>query len=559
LKPLEKNGLQAATPGIAGEAKALIVAETIPTAGWRVQLTTPEEKVFAPLQQTMNRVYGTAGVLTLLTILALWFAIQNALTPLEKVSALIHQMASGKGGLHRLPLFGDKEIKRLLESFNKLIAQRHHYEQTIRVNEARLTRAELAANMGHWELHLGNKMIFGSQGAIKIYGLDNEALGLEAIQGMTLPEYRPSLDAAMAALLESGAPYDVEYKMRLPHTGEIKAIHSQAFFDKEKQIVFGILQDITKPKRYEEQLRESEAHYRLLAENSQDVIWTLDFATQRFTYVSPSVVKMRGYTAEEVMQQTLAESLTPEALATANDAIANLLAGLKTGDRDNLSATMEIEQPHRDGHLVPTEVVASCVLDELGYPKTIVGITRDITERKKAQAMLEHMAHSDPLTGLPNRRHFISLAKQELARTLRYGGKLSMLMMDIDHFKSINDAYGHATGDWVLRRIGAVCRDVLREIDVTARIGGEEFAIMLPQTDEARAVAAAERLRETIATISGAPQTNHTLTLSVSIGVATLSAATGDLDTLLFLADKALYKAKHAGRNRVWAHDDQTA
>ncbi|WP_143086052.1 sensor domain-containing diguanylate cyclase [Formivibrio citricus] len=191
------------------------------------------------------------------------------------------------------------------------------------------------------------------------------------------------------------------------------------------------------------------------------------------------------------------------------------------------------------------------VVDEDGECSAVVVVATDITERKKIEKELERLARTDSLTGLANRRHFLELAELELSRMARYGGCLSVLMMDIDHFKHINDNHGHKAGDMVLQKMGQSCREALRDIDLVGRMGGEEFAILLPQTDGAQAQEVAERLRRTISAARIALNSGEVLCVTVSLGVATLTAGAVSMDTLLNQADKALYQAKHEGRNRV--------
>ena len=128
-----------------------------------------------------------------------------------------------------------------------------------------------------------------------------------------------------------------------------------------------------------------------------------------------------------------------------------------------------------------------------------------------------------------------------------------MLRLDLDEFKAINDSYGHQAGDTALHRVGQVCRSRLREVDVIGRIGGEEFAILLPETDSARATEVAERLRQDIADAVIPLADGRELHITASIGVATLTAKDADVDRLLGLADKAMYEAKRSGRDRVCA------
>jgi diguanylate cyclase (GGDEF)-like protein/PAS domain S-box-containing protein len=183
----------------------------------------------------------------------------------------------------------------------------------------------------------------------------------------------------------------------------------------------------------------------------------------------------------------------------------------------------------------------------------IVAAIRDMTEQKALQEGLEFQAHVDYLTGLPNRRHFLELAELELARTLRNGIPFSALMLDIDHFKKINDTYGHRIGDLVLQKLSEVCRKTLRDIDVIGRWGGEEFAILLPGSDGKQAREVAERLRQRIAEAKVQLERGLPLRITVSIGVAPLAGKDANIEVLLNEADQALYAAKRAGRNKVIA------
>lgn len=197
------------------------------------------------------------------------------------------------------------------------------------------------------------------------------------------------------------------------------------------------------------------------------------------------------------------------------------------------------------------------VISDEGECTAVVLVATDISERKKIEQTLEQLALSDPLTGLANRRGFMAQAERELSRMARYGGPLSLLMLDADHFKSINDRYGHQTGDEVLQRVGRLCRETLRDVDVVGRIGGEEFAVLLPRIAGEQAIDVAERLRRQIAESPLPLASGEVLQISVSIGVTSLVASVSSIDVLLHQADMALYQAKNSGRNRVCVFQPQ--
>ncbi|WP_374580459.1 CHASE domain-containing protein [Pseudoduganella sp.] len=181
----------------------------------------------------------------------------------------------------------------------------------------------------------------------------------------------------------------------------------------------------------------------------------------------------------------------------------------------------------------------------------VIVSTLDITERKRLNDELVQLATTDFLTGLPNRREFMARLESEQARLQRdVGGRAAVLMLDIDHFKNINDAHGHDWGDAVLRHLAGLMRDSQRKIDMLGRVGGEEFAILLPGADMEAARAFAERLRQRIAD-TPLQHNGSSIAITVSIGIAGMAPADRSGDAALVRADHALYRAKRAGRNRV--------
>lgn len=179
----------------------------------------------------------------------------------------------------------------------------------------------------------------------------------------------------------------------------------------------------------------------------------------------------------------------------------------------------------------------------------------EIEERKRVEQQLHRLATTDPLTGALNRRHFFELVKQEFDRSKRYERQISIILVDLDHFKEINDSYGHIAGDQLLQTVAERFNHSLRQMDIFGRYGGDEFIVLLPETNIDQARLAAERLHKAV-TSNSVETSRGTIPLEISIGVASLHN-TDDMERLLIKTDQALYKAKAEGRNRVVVFDEE--
>ncbi|GIX22558.1 MAG: hypothetical protein KatS3mg121_1341 [Gammaproteobacteria bacterium] len=233
---------------------------------------------------------------------------------------------------------------------------------------------------------------------------------------------------------------------------------------------------------------------------------------------------------------------------------------------------MEKRYFHKDGHVVWVLLSVSLARNEDGSPRYFISQIHDITEQKRlveelyrersrlqiANRNLQRLAGRDALTQVMNRLAFDERLKEELSRARREGTPLSLLMVDVDHFKRFNDEHGHAEGDRALQAVARTLVSGSREHDVVARYGGEEFVVLLPATDAVGARVAAERLRRAVEEIDGLARR-----VTISVGCATLladaeSRRRGDPSALLAAADQALYAAKNAGRNCVRSAELQT-
>ena len=187
-------------------------------------------------------------------------------------------------------------------------------------------------------------------------------------------------------------------------------------------------------------------------------------------------------------------------------------------------------------------------------PGVVYSFTRLVARLDRAESQMRHLATEDHLTKTYNRRHFSDLAERAWAHAARHAEPLSLLMLDADHFKSVNDTYGHAAGDVVLTKLAEVCRENLRASDVVGRYGGEEFVILLSETDLVEAQETAERLRRQLE-LTQVDIAQGTITFTVSIGVATKTPSSLSVEQLLEQADGALLRAKREGRNRLRVAD----
>ncbi|MGI4975710.1 MAG: sensor domain-containing diguanylate cyclase [Janthinobacterium lividum] len=309
----------------------------------------------------------------------------------------------------------------------------------------------------------------------------------------------------------------------------------------------------------EMRLREKERHYRMLAENGTDLITHFDAGLRR-TYASPASRTLLGYDPRELLGQE------PRTLVVEEDraAVAAAVAGLASGSAPML---LSYRLRHRDGTALWVEATGRRMEDGGGFLFTV----RDISRRKaverdlhEANARLKRLVMLDGLTGIDNRRSFDLALAREVGAAMRSGLPLSLLLIDIDHFKRLNDSHGHTVGDECLRLIAATIGGRMkRPADHLARYGGEEFAVLLPQTEGDGAAGLAARLCEAVrgldlshvvaGGVAGGGIAGAGVALSISIGVATLHGAQDPASgqVLVDAADRALYEAKQGGRDRV--------
>jgi diguanylate cyclase (GGDEF)-like protein/PAS domain S-box-containing protein len=280
--------------------------------------------------------------------------------------------------------------------------------------------------------------------------------------------------------------------------------------------------------------------FRVIFDSVSDGIFVCDAETGSFMDVNATGCAMFGFLREELI------GLTLEALSTGlppyvqRDVMTLLEEAQSLGPQ-----IFEWRCQAKNGHLFWGEISLRCV--PLGGRPVGLAILRDITERKRKEDEVAQLAHFDVLTGLPNRRNFDVTLEQEIARSARYRGPLSVAMGDIDLFKIVNDTSGHQVGDVVLKSLAEMMRKCLRRSDYIARWGGEEFTVLLPETRLDIAETLLNRVRTSIAN-QVIPEIGRAVTLSFGVTAYTKPDSPDDL---LKRVDQALYLSKQTGRNKV--------
>lgn len=303
--------------------------------------------------------------------------------------------------------------------------------------------------------------------------------------------------------------------------------------------------------RTNDTLREREDLHQSIMTNAVDGILIIDEngIVQSFNAAAEEVF---GYPSEEIIGKNIS-ILMPDPYAAEHDSY--LTEYFRTGMKKIIGIGREAVGLRKNGEVFPLDLAVSEICSS--NQRMFAGFVRDITDRKQAEEMrthadmLEEMVRQDALTGLLNRRGLVEVLVREAERAKRYGFPLCVHMIDLDHFKDVNDTHGHIVGDDVLMRTAEIIQLAIRGSDITARYGGEEFCIVLPQTDFSGALTFAERIHDGIVSEVYSGADDQRFSVTCSIGVAEFQPDTDDSMSLLERADQALYQAKNAGRNQI--------
>ncbi len=380
------------------------------------------------------------------------------------------------------------------------------------------------------------------QRRIEIFGDDCDTPGLNLLRVPQLGKPSPAFTDVPAGQLQfcafplQGDCSQIPGVLLVWQVQEFSAQDYELLEDVGSMVAIGL-----ERQRDREALSQSEARHRLLTDNASDVIWTMDLAGN-ITYVSPSVERHRGFTAEEAMHQHVSEALTPESAELVFNQMRQARVAVEAG-LPYPEFVADLEQPHKNGGTVWSEVKTAGIYNEAGEFIAIVGVARDLTERRKTEQQMRYLAQHDSLTGLPNRALFQDRLQQALVHCSRHQRQLAVLLLDLNKFKPVNDDYGHAAGDELLKAIATRLRQLLRASDTVARLGGDEFVVLLPQLEspqEAGNVAA----KITAALAEPFVLSMARVQIGCSIGQALFPDDGSDDTQLLRLADERMYQQK---------------
>jgi diguanylate cyclase (GGDEF)-like protein/PAS domain S-box-containing protein len=326
--------------------------------------------------------------------------------------------------------------------------------------------------------------------------------------------------------------------------------------------VYRLRSEITQRKIIENKLKESESHYRQLTEDVNDVIWKVN-TNFIITYISPADERFRGYKASEVIGSNIFELFTDESVLLLKEKLQERFELLKKGV-ELPALSIELQHKCKDGSIIWGEILSKQEVDANGNIIGYHGITREITKRKELQEKIEQLAYCDTLTKLPNRRSLDDKMSFIMSKSERSQKYCALVFIDLDNFKPLNDTYGHNVGDLLLIEVANRLKSNIRKLDAIARIGGDEFVIVLDEFDEDKEISkenifnVVEKIRIYLAQpyefcIINEDKENIDIehNCTASIGICMFKGEEESSINIFKCADSAMYEAKESGRNTI--------
>ena len=410
---------------------------------------------------------------------------------------------------------------------------------------------ESIAHLGHWRLHMATGRMQWSAQLFAIVGRDPD-LGEPSIDEHARYFAREDWTRLREAVRICGK-YRTPFALMLNlHREDGRSSVVQSFGaalpkgDPDATELVGLVLDVSEQHAMQQRLIDTQRRLDIALDASGIGVYCTNLVNGE-AEADARYLAMLGYQPDEI-KPSLAwwrEQLHPDDAAAFKQVIERATSGAQEGFQG------EYRMRHRDGHWVWIEDHGRIwERDQSARGRLAIGVHIDISQRKQAECELRYRANHDPLTDLPNRNSFWGVLRRVHAQSRRAGQPYCLAMLDLDLFKTINDTYGHSVGDTVLKGVAGFLRQSIREADWIARWGGEEFIVLMPETDSAQACTSMERLRGALAD-SVLNAEAQPIRVTLSIGIAESNAEDATPDSVITRADRGLYQAKRRGRNRV--------
>lgn len=459
--------------------------------------------------------------------------------PISRLATTMKHVSVVKDYSQRVASSGDDELGSLIGGFNEMLDQIQLRDEKLQHSREQLMLAQHIAQLGNWEWDAVMGHVLLSEEACSVFGMSDgpSSLSFESFLDRVHDIDREWVDGALLAALPGSSPLDIEYRV-ITDDGTIRYVHQRGQADTAAPTsrLVGTVQNVSERVKAEEDLRIAAK----ALEYTVDSVMVMDTSRQ-IVWVNKAFTLMSGYAREDVVGSP------PELLKSDRhtdvfyeDIWSQVdVAGQWQG---------EVWSRRKNGEIYPQRLSISQIKDAADHVSHFVSVSNDISHYKHYETQLEFLAHHDTLTQLPNRGQFETQLREALAQASHKGTIGSVMFVDLDHFKAVNDSFGHAMGDQLLRAAAARIRQCVRENDVVARLGGDEFAILL---DGLSAAPVAAKIAGNLVAALTNPFNiaGHQLMISASIGISCYPDDGIDADTLLLNADLAMYRIKEAGRN----------
>ncbi|HEU4376720.1 MAG TPA: EAL domain-containing protein [Telluria sp.] len=395
----------------------------------------------------------------------------------------------------------------------------------------------LLAPVGYFVLGFDSRILQANLVGAGLFGISRANPGAHRFRSFVGAASLADFDSFIGRALNSHTPEQCRIRMRRADSAGDFAVTLLASADGSGQACRVVVEHAEGKLAA---LERSEERFRRIVHSAGEGIWEID-ADANTTFVNPKMAAILGYTIEEMLARPLASFMDAEGLAILD---VNLVRR-----REGIAERHEFKFVRRDGSDVWTSMATNPIFDGAGAYVGALALVTDITDRRASTEVIWHQANFDELTGLPNRHMFMDRLRQEVKKADRGAAFLALLFLDLDHFKQVNDEYGHPMGDALLveaaRRIGAC----VRASDTLARLGGDEFTVILAGIDH---VGSVERVAQALVEALARPfdLQGERLSISASVGVALYPPDAVNVGDLLARADQAMYASKQAGRNR---------